>query len=329
MDGMSARQANGGYVWRTTQSSELLLARYVNDLVVVKRVLHKTKHEDEQRFRREMEVHKELRHPNIMHLRYWFLDEEERLHLVTDFMKEGSMMDLLNRHRTAGTDVPLLNVIRILRGIASGLSFLRFFSGRGRVMHRDLNPNNVLLTENLEPCITDFGLAKEFDVTQRHTTNLLPTLCYAAPEMFSTTSIYNEKVDIFSFGHLIYSLLTRKRPHEELKDLAVAGKLSKEANELPVVEFRPRKPEPRRYNHIDVKLIEIMLHCWKHNPNERPSADDILKDLEEIWQSRDSEPLLWTAEQRYALYFNLGMCTQPGYQHRPESWGARRTSQKL
>lgn len=310
------QQPLGGFVWKTTANSELLLARYFNDEVVVKRVLRKNSHDDEERFRREMDVHMQLRHDNILPLRCWFFNEENRLHLVMDRMPM-SLSDFIRKHRAANDTVPLAEVLRILCGISRGLTYLRGFSARGRVMHRDLNPNNILLNSNGEAKISDFGLAKEFDATQRHTSNVFATAPYAAPEMFSQVGGYNEKIDIFSFGHLIYTLLTVRFPHEGVPDHVVAGALSAEAN-CNGPEYRPVVPAPRKNNHIDVKLLDLMRRCWKKRPLERPSADEIYKELAPIWNSRDTEPLLWTPEERFALLFHIGLCAQPSYQGRPD-----------
>ncbi len=139
--------------------------------------------------------------------------------------------------------MPLGDVVKILRGVALGLAYLCGFSGPLRLMHRDLNPRNILLDKHGEPKIAYFGLAKEFDHTAPHTSKLFSTAPYMAPEMFSEAA-YNERVDIFSFGHLVYSLLKCGFPHEGMTEVQIIGRLTQEAQNpnKPQHYFRPAVP---------------------------------------------------------------------------------------
>jgi serine/threonine protein kinase len=148
----------------------------------------------------------------------------------------------------------------VLYGISVGMMILH----RHQIMHRDLKPANILLNDDFEPKIADFGCAKIFDVSQSlGQTARRGTPLYMAPEILSERD-YNFSVDVYSYGILVYATVSGKEPYPS------AALASGYAFETRVIEgLRPTiLPNLKKWRNL-------METCWDGNPSNRPSFEKI------------------------------------------------------
>lgn len=156
-----------------------------------------------QRFEREVQVIAKLQHPRILPV-YDYGELEGRPYLVMAYMSGGTIAD-----RIKDGPLPLDEVIRIVEQIAEGLDHAH----RKGVIHRDFKPSNVLLDENGNAHLADFGIAKVSESTVQLTgSGIVGTPAYMAPEM-ANQGIVTPSIDIYALGITIYEMLTGQFPY--------------------------------------------------------------------------------------------------------------------
>ncbi|ONK77636.1 uncharacterized protein A4U43_C02F8880 [Asparagus officinalis] len=154
-----------------------------------------------------------MRHPHLVRL-LAHVPNQEHHYLVYEFMSNGSLHDVLRSEAREKLD--WLNRLKIAQGITAGLEYLHILH-RPRIIHRDLKPANILLDENLNARIADFGLAKvvpEAFSGAVSSARVAGTLGYIAPECYNTLS-YTDKSDIYSFGVILAVLVTGMFPSDK------------------------------------------------------------------------------------------------------------------
>ncbi|XP_062189485.1 cysteine-rich receptor-like protein kinase 44 isoform X2 [Phragmites australis] len=175
--------------------------------VAVKTLLGRTGHALHQ-LHNEVLVLAELQHKNLVRLQGFCSHQNDTL-LVYEYIKNGSLDNFLfdDSKRNALSWEQQYNIIL---GIAKGILYLHEDSSM-RIIHRDLKANNILLDDNMEPKIADFGLARLLGEghTRTLTTRVVGTFGYMAPEYVVHGSV-SPKIDIFSFGVLVLEIVTRR-----------------------------------------------------------------------------------------------------------------------
>ena len=131
-----------------------------------------------------------------------------------------------------------------------------------KIIHRDLKPTNILIDKNGTIKICDFGISKYVDPDDFHSsmTKCLGTLFFMAPEILNEKSHYNEKIDIYSFGVLIYFIIKGEMPNITIQQICDGKKAH----------------IPTTMNKLSRNLINS---CWNFDPAKRPSFIQILNEL--------------------------------------------------
>ncbi|KAI0497840.1 hypothetical protein KFK09_021078 [Dendrobium nobile] len=245
--------------------------------IAVKR-LSTTSRQGLQEMKNEISFIAKLQHKNLIRLLGYCLEQEEKL-LVYEFLPNTSLDKFLFdpiRRIQIGWETRL----KIIIGIGRGLLYLHEDS-RLRIVHRDLKAANILLDSDMNPKISDFGLAKLFGVyeTERNTTRVCGTLGYMAPE-YALHGFFSTKSDVYSFGVLVLEIITGEKCTEASEQtvnlLSYVWKRWKQGKALEVID----KKIGKRYSAQEaLRVIQIALLCVQEQATQRPNMAFIIAML--------------------------------------------------
>lgn len=274
-------------------------------LVAVKRLKEERTQGGELQFQTEVEMISMAVHRNLLRLRGFCMTPTERL-LVYPFMVNGSVASCL---RERGQSQPPLNWSvrkQIALGAARGLAYLHDHCDP-KIIHRDVKAANILLDEEFEAVVGDFGLAKLMDYKDTHvTTAVRGTIGHIAPEYLSTGKS-SEKTDVFGYGVMLLELITGQRAFDLARlanddDVMLLDWVKGLLKEKKLEQLVDSDMEGNYIEEEVEQLIQVALLCTQGSPMERPKMSEVVRMLEgdglaERWEE-------WQKEEMFRQDFN-------------------------
>jgi len=234
---------------------------------------------DRQRvaFIREVSVMAQTQHPNLVRFLGVVSAARPPLRIVTEFCRGGCCFDLLHNAEDVQLVWPQLH--KICQDVAYAIEYLHNFNPK--IIHRDLKSMNLLLTapiKSMHDCpdvkVSDFGHSRMQEsaagvAAWAEMTAAAGTYHWMAPEVFRG-SIYDEKVDVYSFSMIMFEVVCREVPFED-----------RDADEVGNLIASGVRPDQEAIPENCPKLLRaLMLRCWDQDPRQRPSFTQIVKELE-------------------------------------------------
>ncbi|GAA0150768.1 non-receptor serine/threonine protein kinase [Lithospermum erythrorhizon] len=214
----------------------------------------------QQEFAQEVYIMRKIRHKNVVQF-IGACTRPPNLCIVTEYMSGGSVYDYL--HKQKGT-FKFPTLLKVAIDVSKGMNYLH----QNNIIHRDLKAANLLMDENEVVKVADFGVARVRAQTGVMTAET-GTYRWMAPEVIEHKP-YDHKADVFSFGVVLWELLTGKLPYEYLTPLQAA---------IGVVQKGLRPTIPKNTN---VRFAELLERCWQQDPSLRPDFTEIVKVLQLI-----------------------------------------------
>ncbi len=240
-----------------------------------------------QRFEREAKTAAQISHPNIMGIYDMGKSKHPETgkdvsYIVMERVKGKPLFDYMQ-----STQTNLNSILRLGEKIAAGLAAAHKLN----IVHRDIKSSNILVDDEGTPKILDFGLAKPLDTTQMDDDNtntvsqeltkegkIVGTISYMSPEQARGEKV-DSRSDLFSFGVLLYHMVTSEFPFSGSSQVATLAKILETKHEAPSLKNQNINPE----------LERIIDKCLQKNPNDRyQSAADLVVDLRNLRRQYDS-----------------------------------------
>ncbi|CAI9292878.1 unnamed protein product [Lactuca saligna] len=224
-------------------------------------------------FRDELELLQKIRHPNVVQF-LGAVTQSSPMMIITEYLPKGDLRLFLKRKEALKPSTAL----KFAMDIARGMNYLHENKPEP-IIHRDLEPSNILRADSGHLKVADFGISELFKVKdnvkqQKLMTYHDTTWRYVAPEVFRNED-YDTKVDVFSFALILQEMIEGCQPFFTMDE--------KDVPKAYVTNERPPFNAPSKsYAHGLKELIE---QCWHENPNERPTFRNIIPRLESIFYS--------------------------------------------
>ena len=202
---------------------------------------------------------KEMRHPNIV-MFYGAVVEPPNYCLILEYCGRGSLWQVLHskEHRMSWNFRKKLSL-----DIAQGVHYLHTMDPPR--LHRDLKSLNVVLDHACNAKLADFGWTR---IKAKRMTAKIGTYQWMAPEVIAGFK-YTEKADVFSYGIILWEIATRDPPYYGIDGTEVSLKVVRE-------DMRPTISRPDQYPR---PFLDLMEKCWDREPNNRPTFDVIIDEL--------------------------------------------------
>lgn len=255
--------------------------RLVNGTEVAVKKLLNNLGQAEKEFRVEVEAIGHVRHKNLVRLLGYCIEGVHRM-LVYEYVNNGNLEQWLHGAMRQYGNLTWEARMKVIIGTAKALSYLHE-AIEPKVVHRDIKSSNILIDDEFNAKVSDFGLAKLLDSGESHiTTRVMGTFGYVAPE-YANTGLLNEKSDIYSFGVLLLEVVTGRDPVD----------YGRPANEVNLVEWLKVMVGTRRAEEVVDPDLEtkpktralkcallVALKCVDPDSEKRPKMSQVVRMLE-------------------------------------------------
>ncbi|XP_031474016.1 serine/threonine/tyrosine-protein kinase HT1-like isoform X1 [Nymphaea colorata] len=226
----------------------------------------------DSQFNSEVALLSRLRHPNVIEFIAAYRKPPVYC-IITEYMSQGTLRMYL--HKKEPYSLSNKMILKFALDISRGMQYLH---AQG-IVHRDLKSNNLLLNDELTVKVVDFGISC-LDTQCHATKGFMGTYRWMAPEMIRGKT-YTKKVDVYSFGIVLWELLTALVPFQGMTPVQAAFAVS-EKNE------RPHIPDA-----CSPEISNLIRQCWTADPAKRPDFDFIVALLEQYEEHHSNDvPLI-------------------------------------
>lgn len=230
-----------------------------------------------KRFIQEIDIMQSLKHPNIVDI-LDIIYTTENVYVITEYCQNGELFDfIISRPNLSYEDV---------RKLFFQVVYAVFFLHQKKIAHRDIKPENILLDQNFNVKLADFGFSRQVDEN-----NLMSTPCgsqfYAAPEIIKGLAYDGQKSDIWSLGVLLFAISTKSLPWTAASQPGIIFQIFNAQYDIPAC--------------VSKDIADCIDSCLRLEPNERPTAFELLQsnflksltdqsDLQEYFQRKIQRP---------------------------------------
>ncbi|KAF8020512.1 hypothetical protein BT93_G1050 [Corymbia citriodora subsp. variegata] len=227
-------------------------------------------------FEREVHALTEARHRNIIKL-HGFCSSSQHSFLVYEFLESGSLKDVLNDEERI-TAFDWNKRVNAVKGVAYALSYLHHECSPP-IVHRDVASKNILLDEQYEAHVSDFGTTKVLQPSSVNWTSFAGTFGYAAPKLAYTMEV-KEKCDVYSFGVVTLEVIKGKHPGELILSLASSASSSSSNSTASCWPLKQALDQRIPYPDGDTLgqvafIVKMAFTCLSARPEHRPSMQQV------------------------------------------------------